>query len=316
MSSLNEILKTMRWAKDLKSSFGITSSVPEIPKTQDILNNGLSTTNNLVKIINQQNQFYNPTIENIFGNSFPHKNSFPTNTITSITAIDKNIRKLIGLDNIFQLSNNSLFLNNTYKLVQNSNLNYALKNSFLQLIKEASFKERWGLIEEVEDITDEVVSVSEKFIDNKGITREDFEGIKTSLNVITEKLNKSNTDTNSLFWKYILPILAFLLGIIGEARNWMPKPEYATKQELEELYDEQKSFFEKKLNEINQHRTTKRESKVLKRPKRKSFVVTVLPIGYDLSVILNRHKWAFVTYNKDNSLKSGWVLKKYLKKTK
>jgi hypothetical protein len=309
MSSLNEVIKSMTRTRDLKRSLGITSSVPDILKKQVTFNNSIATTNNLVKIANLQNKYLSTAINQVFNSAvFFDSSVFPTDTISAIANIQKNNERLFGSLNqtyLKDLPSSALYLTKS--------LNYALDNSFLKLAKEAATYKRWGLIDDAVDVTKKAVTISEKFIDSEGITKEDLKSIETSLNAITETLTKSDADANSTFWKF-LAFMSFLLTLISEVRNWTPKPEYATKQEIEALFKDQNLLLEKKLKEINQNRTTKRESKILERPKKKSFVVTVLPIGYDLSVILTKHKWAFITYNMDDSLKSGWVLKKYLKK--
>ncbi|QDK77622.1 hypothetical protein EXU85_03045 [Spirosoma sp. KCTC 42546] len=105
---------------------------------------------------------------------------------------------------------------------------------------------------------------------------------------------------------------------MGEARNWLPKTEYATKQEVETLIKEQFGIYEKKLKEGKEFRITSRVCKVMSKSRLKSFVIEKLPVDFEVTILQVNHKWIYVSYFSpiDNLPQTGWIMKKYLDKPK
>ena len=105
---------------------------------------------------------------------------------------------------------------------------------------------------------------------------------------------------------------------MGEARNWLPKPEYATKLEVETFIKEQFGIYERKLKENKEFRITGRVCKVMSKPRLKSFVIEKLPVDLEVTILQVNHKWVYVSYfsPSDNLPQTGWIMKKYLNKIK
>src|SRR5690606_16649671 len=129
---------------------------------------------------------------------------------------------------------------------QLNNWSVAISGLSGQLASIAATQRKWDLIDDFEKITEEAVSLNERIFDNNGVTKEGFNELKEYFQRIEIKVDKIDADANALFWK-LLTILSIILAVLGEARNWVPKPEYATKQEVETLFKEQFGIYEKKL---------------------------------------------------------------------
>jgi hypothetical protein len=101
---------------------------------------------------------------------------------------------------------------------------------------------------------------------------------------------------------------------MGEVRKWLPKPEYATKLEVETVIKEQFSIYEKKIKEDKEFRIMGRVCQVMSKPRLKSLVIEKLPEDFDVNVLQVNHKWIYVSYfsPSDNLPQTGWIMKKYL----
>jgi hypothetical protein len=148
-----------------------------------------------------------------------------------------------------------------------------------------------------------------------GRVTEGLNELKEFFQRIEIKVDKIDADANSLFWK-LLTLLGFILAVMGEARNWLPKPEYATKQEVETVIKEQFGIYEKKLKEDKEFRVTSRICRVMSKPRLKSLVIEKLPVDFEVTILQVNHKWVYVTYFSpvDNLPQTGWIMKKYLDK--
>ncbi|WP_146129900.1 hypothetical protein [Flagellimonas meridianipacifica] len=200
---------------------------------------------------------------------------------------------------------------------QIANLQYAFTGVSSEFAKLAVTQQKWNLIADFEQITTKATSINEKIVDDEGITKENLKELKDFLGRIEIKVDQIDKDGGSIIWK-IITILSFLLAISGELRNWTPKPEFATKEEINEVIKSHFITFEEKIKEKKEYRITRTKCKVSLKPRKNTLILDVLPANFELIVLSTNHKWAFVSYTglEDGLPRTGWILKKYLTKKK
>jgi hypothetical protein len=245
------------------------------------------------------------------GLSIQAKFAIPQTTLDAISSINRQHEQLFGnLRSITKEINKNQAVFN-----QINSWQFAISGISGQLAAIAASQKKWDLIDDFKEITEEAVSLNERIFDENGVTKEGLNELKTFFQRIEIKVDKIDADANGLFWK-LLTILSFILAVMGEARNWLPKPEYATKQEVETVIKDQFGIYEKKLKEDKDFKITSRICKVMSKPRLKSFVIEKIPIDFEVTVLQVNHNWVYVTYFSpvDNLPQTGWIMKKYLAK--
>lgn len=314
MNNINDILKSIHWSENLTRSFGINSQLSEIIKNQEnTLSklNGTSMLTGITKSINYYKPYFN-TIDTITKSLDWHtKLGFPNTLLDSISSITQQHEALFG--NIRSFT--EAISVHQPMIDQINSLQFALSGISGQMLSTVATQKKWDLLDDFEEISEEAVTLQEKFIDNEGITYEDLEEIKVFLQRIEVKVDKIDNDANAFFWR-LLVILGFIFSLMGEVRNWTHKPEYATKEEIQNVIKEQFDIYESKLKEQKEYRITNRKCKVMLKPKSKTLLIETLPEGFEVVVLQIHHKWAYVSYfdSKSNLPQTGWIMKKYLNK--
>jgi hypothetical protein len=317
MAGFDDILKSAQWQHSIQKSMGLSSQLSEMFKTQERITknfSGLSMVTELAKTMQQRNRlFESPALSGIEaitkGLSLQSKFVIPQTTIDAITSINRQHAQLFGnLRSITDVLNK-----NQAAFNQINSWQFAITGISGQLAAIAASQRKWDLIDDFEEITEEAVSLNERIFDENGVTKEGLKELKAFFQRIEIKVDKIDADANVLFWK-LLAILSFILALMGEARNWLPKPEYATKQEVETVIKEQFGIYEKKLKEDKEFRITSRVCRVMSKPRLKSLIIEKLPVGFEVTVLQVNHKWIYVSYfsPSDNLPQTGWIMKKYL----
>lgn len=319
MAGFDDILKSVQWQQSIQKSLGLSSQLSEMMKTQERITkslSGVSMITELAKSMQQHHKmFENSTLSAIEamtkGLSHQAKFTISQTTLDAISSINRQHEQLFGnLRSITEAINKNQAVFN-----QINSWQFAISGISGQLAAIAASQKKWDLIDDFEEITEEAVSLNERIFDENGVTKERLNELKAFFQRIEIKVDKIDADANSLFWK-LLTLLGFILAVMGEARNWLPKPEYATKQEVETVIKEQFGIYEKKLKEDKEFRITSRVCKVMSKPRLKSIVIEKLPIDFEVTVLQVNHKWVYVSYFSpvDNLPQTGWILKKYLDK--
>lgn len=319
MTGFDYILKSVQWQQNIQKSLGLSSQLSEMFKAQERITrnlSGLSMATELAKSMQKHHRmFENPTLSAIEamtkGLSFQAKFAIPQTTLDAISSINRQHEQLFGnLRSITEAINK-----NQAAFNQINSWQFAISGISGQLAAIAASQKKWNLIDDFEEITEEAVSLNERIFDENGVTKEGLNELKAFFQRIEIKVDKIDADANAIFWK-LLALLSFIIAVMGEARNWLPKPEYATKQEVETVIKEQFGIYEKKLKEDKEFRITNRVCKVMTKPRLKSLVIEKLPIDFEVTVLQVNHKWVYVTYFSpvDNLPQTGWIMKKYLNK--
>jgi len=321
MAGFDDIFKSAQWHQSIQKSLGLSSQLSEMFKTQERITksfSGISMATELAKSMQQHHRmFESPTLSAIEamtkGLSFQAKFVIPQTTLDAISSINRQHEQLFGnLRSITEALNK-----NQTAFNQINSWQFAISGISGQLAAIAASQKKWDLIDDFEEITQEAVSLNERIFDENGVTKEGLNELKAFFQRIEIKVNKIDLDANALFWKF-LTLLSFILAVMSEARNWLPKPEYATKQEVETVIKEQFVVYEKKLKEEKEFRITSRICKVMSKPRLKSLVIEKLPVDFEVTVLQINHKWVYISYFSpvDNLQNTGWIMKKYLDKPK
>ncbi|MDP1814568.1 MAG: hypothetical protein Q8K92_08995 [Leadbetterella sp.] len=319
MAGLDNILKSSQLHQSIQKPLGLSSQLSEMMKTQESIIKSLSRVsmiNELAKSMQQHYKMFDKATLSAFetmtkGLSLQTKFTIPQTTLDAITSINLQQNQLFGnLRSVIEVLNKNHAVFNQINTWQ-----FAISGISGQLAAVAASDKKWNLIDDFEEITEEAVSINERIFDENGVTKEGLKELKEYFQRIEIKVDKIDSDANALFWK-LLTLLSFILAVMGEARNWLPKPEYATKQEVETVIKEQFGIYEKKLKEDKEFRITRRVCKVMSKPRMKPLVIEKLPINFEVTVLQVNHKWIYVSYFSpdDNLPQTGWILKKYLDK--
>ncbi len=239
--------------------------------------------------------------------------SFQSNTIFPKTVLDSLAK--IGTQHKSLFSSFDNLTKNLPSTSQIANLQYAFTGVSSELAKLAASQQKWNLFTDFEEITAKAVSINEQIVDDEGITKENLKELEQFLNKIEIKVDQIDKRDGSVIWK-IIAILSFLLAISGELRNWTPKPEFATKEEINDVLKTQFSTFEEKIKEQKEIRTTNTKCKVMLKPRKKTLVLETLPSDFELIILNVNHKWVLVSYSgvDDGLPRTGWIMKKHLSK--
>lgn len=312
--NINDILKNQNFAQKINNQINPFDSITKILsstnwtkqtdtlKMTEALLKGVSTYNNIgasayemTKLINAQPKFTIPTTALDLINSIGNQNSRLFEGMNSALEMSKSITTAIEIPN----------------------LQFALSGLSAQLAKIASSQQKWDILEDFDEITEEAVSINDRIIEEQGLSNENLEYLNEFLSRIEVKIDNQDKSSSAIFWK-VLALISFILAITSEIRNWTPKPEFATQEEVDKTITKHFSNFEKKLKEQKEYRITNRKCKVFLKPKSKSKVVVNIEKGFEFVVLNVNHKWIYVSYlnPNDNLPETGWIMKKYTERIK
>jgi hypothetical protein len=314
MNNLNDILKTANFADKINRQINALGSTAKILQSYDWAkqSSAITMTQALLKGISHNSNLLNSVQE--ISNLAVERNriQIPNTVYDAIKSISSQNQQL------FQQLNSSIVISSQlWGSAHISNFNKAMTSLSAQIAEAASYHKNWDLIDDFDKISEEAVLINENIIEKEGLSQENFERIEAFFNRIEIKIDKQDKSTSAIFWK-ILALLSFILTVTSESRNWLSKPELATKQDVVNLMNEQFLKFEKKLKEQKEYRITTRKCKTYLKPKPKTISLSEFEIGFEFVVLNRKHKWIYVSYlnPKDGLPETGWVMKKYTKKLK
>lgn len=318
MTGFDDLFNSLQWNQNFQKSLGLGSQISDLLRTQERITrsfSGISMVNQIAKSLQHQKMLANPTLTAIEAltksMSFQTKFAIPQTTIEAITSINHRHEQLFtNLRNFTET-----LTKNQNVFTQINSWQFAINGISGQLASIAANQQKWDLIDDFDKITDEAVSLNERIFNENGITKEGLNELKDFFKRIEIKVDKIDADANALFWKF-LTLLSIFLAIASETRNWLPKPEYATKKEVETIIKNQFIIYEKKLKDDKEFRTTNRECKIKSKPRLKSLTIEILPICFEVTILQVNHKWIYVSYfsPNDNLPQTGWIMKKHLDK--
>jgi len=314
MNGLNDILKTANFADRINKQFDAFNSVSNILTSYNWSKQSstLNMTQALLKGATQNSNWINSV--QAISNMAVAKNKIqiPNTAFEAIKSITNQNQQ------IFEQLNNSIALSSQlWNSAHVSNLSKAMNSISAQMAELASYHKKWNLIDDFDEITEEVVLINDRIIEEEGLSNENLQNLNEFLNRIEIKIDNQDKGTSAIFWK-LMTLVGLILAIMAEVRNWTPKAEFATKEDIENTITKHFSNFENKLKEHKEYRITNRKCKVFLKPKPKSNVIANFEEGFEFVVLNVKHKWIYVSYlnPKDNLPETGWIMKKYTEKIK
>lgn len=279
-------------------------------------NSGLGTMSSMLKGIEKQNTqslFNTGVISGFKTGMFDNlKSALEPKTISTLVAIGLQHQKLFT---DFRDITTTIYTGNIFPKM--NNLQWALQGLSGQVASIAARSKQWDLIDDFEEISEEAASISDRVNEQEYISKSDIEEIREFVSRIELKLDGKDKDTISVILR-AMTVIGFILALLSEARNWWPKPEAASKNDIEILTKEIQLKASSKLTENKEYSSIGQSCAVSVKPKNNSYIITKLPKDYNVIVLNTNHQWLFISYNnpKDGLTQTGWILKKYLNKTK
>ncbi len=277
---------------------------------------GLGTMSSMLKGIEKQNEqslLHSGIILGFKPGMFDNlKSALEPKTLSSLAAIGLQHQKLFT---DFRDTTSPVYTGNLFPKM--NNLQWALQGLSGEVASIAARNKQWDLIDDFEEISEEAASISDRVNEQEYISKSDIAEIREFVSRIELKLDGKDKDIISVILRAVT-VISFILTLLSEARNWLPKPEAATKQDIEILTKEMQLNAASKLTENKEYCSIGQSCAVSVKPKNNSYVITKLPKDYNVIVLNTNHQWLFISYSnpKDGLTETGWILKKYLNKRK
>lgn len=196
-------------------------------------------------------------------------------------------------------------------------LNTALTSLSTSIANIATLNNDWDILEEYEDITSEVISFTEEvFSDNHDDNIVNIEVFFKDILDLISKYYSKYKEAGALTLRAVEIFLIF--ASMHQYYDFLQtKPDLATKQDIKEIKDNQKSI-EKYLKETKSLNIGSAELYVLKvksviklKPNKKSIDINILPKNYNINIIKIQPTWVLISYSdpKDGTLQFGYVNK-------
>lgn len=246
--------------------------------------------------------------------SWQTKFAIPQATIDAITSIGSQHEQI--WTNLRGITDTLQFQSPAF--TQINNLHFALSSISGQMAAIAAQQRNWSIFDDIENLTEQAIEFTETL--NDELDEEQKRQFQALLSLVLSFLNKHKTLGVSAL--LIIDIFIRFAGIHQYLDFLQEKPEPVTKEEVNriELKQDSTIYFiqqiSKQLKQVNEFRVTNKSCKV--KLKTKTLTLTLLPVDFEVVVIQIYHKWVYVSYfdPKDNLPQTGWIMKKYLNKTK
>lgn len=172
----------------------------------------------------------------------------------------------------------------------------------------------------LEEVANEAEGITNSVVQQQYVTNADLSGIYNlidNLNSRIDSVNKSEFKTLG-FWLCLIGLFISIYPLIQQQIDALdPNTASATQQQVIDLRNKLIAAYHDNANVYSPVRITSRKCKLHLKPRFKSKVVMTISTSEKLSVINSKRKWVMVTcLDKDSLPITGWVLKKYLAKTK
>jgi hypothetical protein len=172
----------------------------------------------------------------------------------------------------------------------------------------------------IEEATNEAAEITNAVVQQQYATTEDINRLFTLVNSLNDKLNSINKSEFKTFgfWLCILSLFIGIYPIIQQSiTDSDPNTASATKQQIVDLRKDIIKTYYDNINTFSPTRITQKKCRLLLKPRLKSRKLMIVLPNKMLSVINTKGKWVLVTcLDKDSLPVTGWVLKKYLVRSK
>lgn len=195
-------------------------------------------------------------------------------------------------------------------------LNTALSSLSTNIANIATSNNNWGILEEYEDITAEIISFTEEIFSENQESNIDSETIFKNLLQLISNYYAKYKNAGALTLR-VLEIFLIFASMHQYYDFLQTKPELATKQDVKEIKDNQKNIEKylkeaKSLNIVSDDLVSlKVKSEIKLKPNKKSIVINILPKNYNITIVKIQPTWVLISYYdpKDGTLQYGYVNK-------
>jgi hypothetical protein len=321
MDYLNNLNKSTNWMTKLSRNLDFSSPLSNILNSQqNTLNklSGLNMLNVIERSLYNQSSFPNQKFKSIqeITNplNFQSKFNIPKSTINAISSI--NIHHNQFFESIKMMTDT--LKTNSPIITQISSLNFALNQISKQIASISTIQTNWSLINDYDDVTEKAIKFAETL--ESSTDEEQKRQFQILLNLVSTFIKK-----HKALGVYSLLLIDIILRITNTHQYLdfiQDKPELATEKGVTQMKMKQDStnYFiqqvSKQLKEIKEFRITNTRCNVKLKPKKKSTILTKLPVDFEVIILQINHKWVYVSYFDpiDNLPQTGWIMKKYLDK--
>lgn len=319
MKTLPDLIESENLAKRMKSQFGLDNSIVQMLQTQQHWKNQFSAFTmheSLLKSIGQQHLLHAKHFSSIDAIAkaiaIQPKFNIPTSAFDAIKSINKQHELLFeNLRNVID----ALKIHSS-AFTQVNNLQFALNGISGQMAAIAASQKQWSLLDDYEKISKQAIEISNTISADIVLTEIESKRFEKLIETILAFLKRNKKfGTNALLF---LSVIVNLMTVHQYYYFIKEKPEPATKEDLAKFEKKMLQSIAVELKAEKEYRTTNRICKVMLKPKKKTLVLAVLPIDFDVIVLQVNHEWLYVSYlnQKDNLPQTGWVMKKYLSEPK
>lgn len=317
MNKLSGITSAINWATEINKNLGLANPMLDVVRAQrDILdrllpNKNLFSNHLSASLADKVFGFHDPG--GIIAMSQSIQKQFritiPENTLATIDLISKQHRNLFDLSNAMT----DIFRMGT-AIVQMNNMQSALKNISGQITAIATLQQRWDLIDDFEEISEQAMEITSGMTTELPLTEEENRSFQDLLSFVYSivKKHKKVGIYSILFVDMVLRIASF-----HQYYDFLTsKPELATKEDLGKFETKLFLAIQEKLKSEKAYRVTNRFCRMYLKPKSKSQVIVSLPRDANVIVLQIQGKWVYISFidPEDNLSLTGWVMKKYLNK--
>lgn len=201
--------------------------------------------------------------------------------------------------------------NTFYKIAQTNSLLDTIAFNTDSILSRFALAGKWDDMALFDEVNDRATSIAEQVINQEYVTLQDLEEFKQVIltaisRVGKEKINQINT------W---IAIISFLFMIFSEIR-YQTQSQAVTIEDLRTFKFEMLDSVSKAINSQNTFRIVTHPCKIYLKPNFKSYVVSKVDSGIEVTILRTYHKWVQVSLvdDEDNFAQFGWIPKKYLAK--
>ncbi|MGX5858298.1 SH3 domain-containing protein [Dyadobacter jiangsuensis] len=233
-----------------------------------------------------------------------------TNSQARLTAVTSDL--LSGYHSDARTFTSTLVLGSEDPYAKLSTLSHVLGKQTFDFTTAAIVNRRWDVIEEFSTLNSEVVEIAETAVTDAGRFHELINRVKELIEHAKSKIGHHLTSPTS--WFCIVLLLQTYFMDIHQYGDFLTSEEAATKEDIATI---KKDFEQLKSALIDQEYSVSVHScTVYLKPKIKSKKLGKIAAGTRMVVLDTHKKWLYVSFqdDEDNFDRTGWVLKKYVRK--
>ncbi len=195
-------------------------------------------------------------------------------------------------------------------LSQLKSMQSVMNNLALHYAKDSIRAGRIDLLEDFDEITGNVTTITDRVSDQQAVTKTDLKELKKIINRIDFKIDQKDRTAIDIILRW-MTIIGFILTMLQESRQWLNSDNQVSKTDLEEFKMEFKELLNEKLVVRDDVRIVEQTCNLRLKPSSRTLVIGTVEMHEEVIVLVIQGKWAYVRMA-DNPTLHGWIFKKYL----